>query len=380
MRFINGLSITLAILAAAGCSADTASEGSDAKHPRLREFIERGQEPNYQRPHGDLDRAWANCLDHLETLAGSAPVRFTCQVLEGQGVSSRLVALAFDGEFVAVIESSIPEVATTDRIVVDVVGGPGDDPFYSNPSVTKELVERYRGNDTIRLHAGLIEETPHYEMMARGFTVASIAYWGTSVRALDEPDEIGSAIREVGLVIDYYRDELGREPPLITGSLGNHLVLGALGKERVEAMQVLSLVPVMGGLQHHLAKITSEESWTSPDALKGQWVWRNIYRREGDRMAFDHRRMIDQRELIPQYIGDADYPWRELKLGGACSTIVLGEKDPRTLDYLAERESLPSNLQVWNTDHSLLHEAPEQARALFAKFADCLSSRPAPTD
>ena len=380
MRCINGLFITLAIFAAAGCSADTGSVRSDAENPRLREVIQRGQEQRYQRPGGNLERAWANCLDQLETLDGSAPVRTTCHVLEGQGVSSRLVALAFDDDFVPVIESSIPPVAINDRIVVEVVGGPGDDPFYSNPSVTKELVEQFRGNKTIRLNGGLMEETPHYEMMSRGFTVASIAYWGTSVRALDEPDEIGSAIREVGSAIDYYRDELGREPPLITGSLGNHLALGALGRERLEAMQVLSLVPAMDGLQHHLTRVMADEAWTSPDVLKGQWVWRNIYRRDGDRMTFDHRRMIDQREFIPQYIGDADYPWRELRLRGACSTIVLGEKDPRTLDYLAERESLPSNLQVWNTDHSLLHEAPEQARELFANFADCLSSNRAPSD
>lgn len=380
MRYINGLFITGSILVAAGCSADTGNAGAEAKHQQLREMIEQEREPRYQRPGGKLDRVWADCLDQLETLESPAPARATCHVLEGQGVSSEIVALALDGDFVPVIESRIPDLAIEGRIVVDVVGGPGDNPFYSNPPVTKELVEQFRGNKTIRLDGGLMEETPQYELMSRGFTVASIAYWGTSVRTLDEPDEIGSAIREVGSVIDYYRDQLDREPPLITGSLGNHLVLGALGKERVEAMQVLSLVPIMDGLQRHLVRVMADEAWTEPDVLKGQWVWRNIYRREGDRTAFDHRRVIDQREFVPQYIGDADYPWRELKLRGACSTIVLGEKDPRTRDYLADRKSLPSNLQVWDTGHSIFQEAPEQARALFAKFADCLSRKPAPTD
>ena len=345
----------------------------------IRDYLERSRSVRSDEPGGGLAPAWAICLEKLQASDGDLPERIICNTRAGQGVTSALVALQLDGKFIPVVESQIADVAIEGRLVVDVVGGPGDDPFYSNAAVTAEMVEKFRGNEQISVVGGIMEERPHYQLMQRGFTIASVAYWGTSVRTLAEADEIGSAIGEVGSVINYYRDRMGREPPMVTGSLGNHLVLGALGKERLETMQVLSLVPAMDGLQHHLVRVTADEAWTSPDVLKGDWVWRNIYRREGDRMAFDHRRMIDQREFIPRYIGDADYPWRELELKDPCSTIVLGDKDPRTSDYLADRESLPSNVQVWMANHSLLQEVPDQARALFAEFADCLLEGQTPT-
>ncbi|KPF86978.1 hypothetical protein IP81_19230 [Novosphingobium sp. AAP83] len=60
------------------------------------------------------------------------------------------------------------------------------------------------------------------------------------------------------MAVDYYRDSGGADLPLITIRLGNHLALAALGKGRIEKMNVLALVPMMDGLtiqlQAHIAK------------------------------------------------------------------------------------------------------------------------------
>lgn len=339
---------------------------------RMREFLERNKDNRVDDPTGGLGQAWADCLERLQAGEREGAQRIECNTVEGQGVTSTLVALRFEQDFVPVLESRMEDRAQDGRIIVDVVGGPGDSPFYSNPAVNAEIVEEFRGQDEISLVGVIMDEHPYYQLMLRGYTIASIAYSGTSVRTLDEPGEIVLAAREVGLVIDHYRDVLGEEPPLVTTSLGNHLALAALGQERLESMQVLSLVPVMDGLQHHLETARRNAEHDADDVLGGEYDWFNVYTRNGDDLSFDHRRMVDLRDFAPQFIGEADLAWRNLRPQAACSSVTLGDSDPRTAAYLAATENLPPHVRVWESDHDLFRGASDLSRQLFAEFADCL--------
>jgi len=343
----------------------------EEREQRIRRFIERASTERADDPTGGLARAWMECTERLQLAEDQTRQRITCTTMTGQGVRSTLLALRFGEGFVPVIESRAVDIASDGRVVVDVVGGPGDDPFYSNPAVTEQMVEDFRQIDDINLVGAIMEELPQYRLLQRGFTIASIGYWGTGIRTLNVPDEIELAIREVRSVIDYYRDELGREPALITTSLGNHLALGALGQDRLEAMQVLSLVPVMDGLQHHL-EVASRNDSDPDDPLHGDWIWRNIYIRSDAGVVFDHRRMQDRREFMREYVGAVDLPWRDMELESPCSTIVLGELDPRTSAYLARTGDPAPFVKVWPSDHDVFRGAPDRARGLFSEFAECL--------
>ncbi len=213
--------------------------------------------------------------------------------------------------------------------------------------------------------------------MKRGFTIASVGYWGTNLRTLNAPDEFELGKRDVLAAIEFYRAQIGEEPPLVTISLGNHLALAALGKDRLERMDVLSLVPVMDGLQHHIGRFlkTVEADKAEAEAkgeFFGEWISFNVHRQTEDGPAFDYSRSLAMHEVVPRYVGEANHAWKGVEFQSPCSAIVLGAKDPRTLAYLEETTERPAFVQVWDTDHITSLEAPERTRTLFADFADCL--------
>jgi hypothetical protein len=340
----------------------------------FREMITRSRSEHPQR---GLGYDWYDCQERYWPEENKTADRVVCESWTQQGVTITLIALKFGAEWVPVVESRLADAADGGPIVLDIQGGPGGEPLHVSEGMSDEFIARLRRNGLNDWLPGDIRQSPYNQLFERGYTVASIGYWGMNLKTLNLSDEFDLAIRDVRMAVDYYRDNRGADLPLIAVSLGNHLALAALGSERIEGMSVLALVPVMDGLQHHLTTSLAREKAKADQAghLFGTWTFFNVYRKSDDSVQFDHSRMLPMHEFIPRYVGDADFPWKEVTPSGPCAKVVLGAKDPRTLAFLAESDDLPDFVRVLEADHNLFEDAPDEARTLFAEFADCIASQ-----
>lgn len=370
-------SFALLLLAGGATYLTFAQTNEDIRRQEFRDLIATSRTEHPQR---GLGRDWFDCQVRYSSEENKAPNRVVCKAWTKQGVTSTLIALKFGAQWVPVVETRLADTVGGGPVVLDIQGGPGDEPFHVNRGVIDELdarLRRYRTDDRL---PDDIRQSPYYQLLERGYTVASIGYWGMNLRTLNAPDEFDIAARDVRMAVDYYRGSRGADLSLITASLGNHLALAALGKDRIEKMNVLALVPVMDGLQHHLKRIipdiAKKKAKSDEDVhLFGTWTFFNIYRQSGTGVKFDHSRMLRMHEFVPTYIGDADFPWKEVTPAKPCSKILLGDKDPRTLAYLNSANDLPDFVSVLKADHNLFEDEPGRLQTLFAEFADCLAKR-----
>ncbi|XAP79000.1 hypothetical protein ABC955_04255 [Citromicrobium bathyomarinum] len=353
----------------------SASTGIDAatRDRLFKELVDsRSDEPKLGLP-----RDWHACVGGVARLADKNASRIECDTWTAQGVTSTLVALREGDAFVPVVESRL-EVASDDgRYVIDVVGGPGGEPFPVRRGTTDEFFDRLKDAGLTPNIWDDMRVSPYRHLMGRGFTIASVGYWGTNIRTLGAADEIEMAFADVAAAVDFYRDQAGAEPALVTTSLGNHIALGALGRERLERMNVLAVVPVMDGLQHHLQRnrrenVEKREEAEAKGEPFGEWTTFNIYSKTDSGIAFDHSQVLPLHDYVPRYVGGRDLAFREVRPRGACSRIVLGNKDPRTRDYLAARPGRTKRLIVLNADHDLAKDDPQSVRSIFRDLAQRL--------
>jgi hypothetical protein len=355
----------------------SAPTDDDIRDQQLRKIIANSRS---EFPQTGLGHDWLDCLTRYWSDENKAADRVVCETWTQQGVTSSLIALQLGKQRVPVVESRLAGIASGGPVVLDIQGGPGGAPFHVSEGASDERISQLRRG---RLNDWLpedIQQSPYHQLLERGYTIASIGYWGMNLRTLNAPREFDIAARDVRMAVDYYRDKRGADLPLITVSLGNHLALAALGKERIQEMDVLSLVPVMDGLQHHLKRALSAMAADKDKAeaaghLYGDWASFNIYKQSSDGLRFGQSRMLPFDEFASRFIGDADFPWKGVTPHGPCSKVVLGNKDPRTLDYLSSVGELPGFVLALNADHNLFKDAPDQSEALFAGFADCIASR-----
>ncbi|MBH1942679.1 hypothetical protein I5L01_00405 [Erythrobacter sp. YJ-T3-07] len=372
------------LIAAGGCALGAiwffwSSDDEARRQANFRKMIEVSRS---DRPQGRLAKHWLECLERESHSAGRSDQRVRCASWSAQGITSTLIAVGAHDAIVPVVETQIPGTAQDGRYIIDVVGGPGDDPFHVEPDVDDALFDRLESSGRPARIWRDMRRSPYRDLMDHGYTIVSVGYWGTLVRTLQEPDEIELAFDDVRTAVNYYRDQSGAEPPLVTSSLGNHIALGALGRDRLERMEVLALVPVMDGLQHHIARsrreLEKERAKADTDAdLVGSWRIRNIYRRSGDGVIFDRSEMLPLRAYVERYVGAHDLAWKGIEPKGKCSRILLGALDPRTRDYLRANKNLPPHVIVLGADHDLADRAPEDVRGLFFDFADCLTKQEA---
>lgn len=372
------LACTFALMLLAGALyLRSAPTNDDIRDQHLREIIANSQSEFPQR---GLGHDWLDCLTRYWSDENKAADRVVCETWTQQGVTSSLIALQLGDHRVPVVESRLAETASAGPVVLDIQGGPGGVPFLVSEEASDERISQLRRS---RLNDWLpedIRQSPYQKLLERGYTIVSIGYWGMNLRTLNAPDEFALAAEDVRLAVDYYRDKEGADLPLITVSLGNHLALAALGKERIQEMDVLALVPVMDGLQHHLkralsAKVSEKEKAEAAGHLYGDWAPFNIYKQSSDGFRFDQSRMLPFDEFASRFIGKADFPWKGIMPRRPCSKVVLGSKDPRTLEYLASVEDLPDFVIALDADHNLFKDAPDRSQALFAGFADCIAPR-----
>lgn len=328
-------------------------------------------------PQSGLATDWLECLKPQKEGVGTLATRTICKTSTRNGLTSELIALEIDDQVVPVIESRLTD-ARSGPVIVEITGGPGGKPFAVDDALTEKQVAEMRDLG-IKVN-GIDRHASYVSLLNRGFTIASIGYWGTNFRTLNTPDEMQLAIREVRTVIDHYRDREGAEPALLTGSLGNHLALGALGEERLEAINFLALVPVMDGLQHHLRRFEkgTADARTRAKATGepyGEWKVFHLYKETKNGKDFDQLRMLPVHDFFPQYAGTADFPWSAIRPIGPCSRIILGSKDPRTRGYLAARDGLPQFITVLASDHDLFADAPIEMQAIFDRYSDCLEAQ-----
>lgn len=378
MRRSAVLACTFALLLLAGALYRwRAPTDDDIRDQDLREIIALSRSEFPQR---GLGHDWLDCLTRYWSDENKAADRVVCETWTQQGVTSSLIALQLGEQRVPVVESRLADAASDGPVVLDIQGGPGGAPFLVSEGASDEFISRLRRggmNDWLPEDIG---QSPYQRLLKRGYTIASIGYWGMNLRTLNAPDEFALAAEDVRLAVDYYRDKNGADLPLITVSLGNHLALAALGQERLQKMDVLALVPVMDGLQYHLKRALSARAAEKKKAeslghLYGDWVFFNIYKRSGDGLRFDESRMLPLDEFVLRFTGKADFPWKGITPRSPCSKVVLGSKDPRTLEYLASVEDTPDFVIALDADHNLFKDAPNRLQALFAEFADCIASR-----
>ncbi len=217
---------------------------------RAQEFREFVAMTRSDHPETGLPDDWFSCRERYLSDAHKAEDRVVCQTTTAQGITSTLIALKKDGDRVPVVESRLAGTPENSNDIVDIDGGPGGETFHIGSAMTKDEIDKLR-----RMGVNVTGEagtSPYHMLLERGFTVASVGYGATRIRTLNARDEIEVAIGDVRTAIDFYRDKNGAEPALIMSSLGNHIALGTLGKNRLGGMNFLALVPVMDGLQHHL--------------------------------------------------------------------------------------------------------------------------------
>ena len=326
------------------------------------------------KPGTGLPADWIACL---ERAGAAAPSRTICTTTTANGLTSELVAIKAGNSIVPVIQTRRVDAAPG-PVIIELVGGPGGSPFHIEDILPADVVAEWRRKGfTVN---GQVKQAAYVGLLQGGFTIASVGYWGTAMRTLDAPDEMQLAIGEVRAVVDYYRDRDGAEPALITTSLGNHLALGALGQARLEGMDVLALVPVMDGLQHHLRRVAKETARQREKARAsgkpfGQWTMFHIYKDRQGQRTFDHAGMLGMIEYVPRYMGKADYPWMDVRPSGPCSRIILGDRDPRTRDFLAANRTLPPFITVLPADHDLFADAGKAMLPIVERYGDCLKTR-----
>lgn len=368
--------VVLAFLVVAGW-ASALWVSDDRSKLRAREFEKVISMAHSDEPESGLASDWWECLKRQKDGGGTLVTRTVCKTSTTRGFTSELIALKIDDEIVPVIESRLTD-AEPGPVVVEITGGPGGKPFAVDDTLTDKQIAEMRDLG-IEVN-GQDLRASYVRLLKRGFTIASIGYLGNSFRTLNSPDEIQLAIREVRTVIDHYRNRDHAEPALLTISLGNHLALGALGEERLEAMNFLALVPAMDGLQHHLRRLAREtaEARTKAKATGepyGHWIVFHLYSETKGEKKFGQLRMLALDDFFPRYAGAADFPWSVIRPRGPCARVILGSKDPRTRGYLNARNELPQFVSVLASDHDLFADAPKEMHAIFDQYADCLAAQ-----
>ncbi|WP_435416992.1 hypothetical protein WAB17_08825 [Parerythrobacter aurantius] len=370
------IALVSALLVLAGLQAkSTADSGvSIASDSVFKEIIRSHRD----KPSFGIASDWHDCLMRLND-SGSKPARELCKTWTSDGYTSELVALSMDDLLVPVIETR-SNASAKNEVVVEVTGGPGGGLFYVDPNRLEDI-EKFRKLG-MKLN-GLDRFNIYTQFLDRGYTIASVGYWGTNIRTLNVAGEMELAMDEVRSTVDFYRDSDGIDPPLILTSLGNHLALGALGKERLEGMQFLALVPVMDGLQHHLSRVDEEEKEPRARAdakgsFYGNWTTFNIYKEDGGNLKFDRAQMLDMASYVPQFVDRFDYPWKAVTPASSCSRLILGDRDPRTREYLAANNELPRFVTILPAEHDLFVSSPYDMSLIFEEYADCLSARANP--
>lgn len=365
-KLIGSTAVLLA--AAVGMHLLTADAGNELS---AKDFDVMAARSHSEEPQRGLASDWVDCLAREEANPKRSGAQVVCKTWTEGGLTSELIALKFGTHRVPVIESRSTD-ARPGPVVVDITGGPGGTPFSVDQAISEKEIAEMRGLGGVKVH-GVERQAAYFRLLQRGFTIASIGYWGTSFRTLNAPKEMKRAIHDVRTAIDYYRDRDSAEPALLITSLGNHLALGALGKDRLEAMNFLAQVPVMDGLQYHLRRVATERQRALEAGQGfGQWIFFNIYRETEGNSGFDHVRMLPIQDFFPQYVGTADYPWHDVNPQGLCSRIILGNKDPRTVGFLASGDDLPNFITVLAADHDLFENAPQKMRRIFDGYSDCL--------
>lgn len=376
MRRSTKLVVALVVFVAAGWAlalvvADDRSKRRAEDHEKIIAMTRSNE------PRSGLASDWLQCLKRQKEGMRTPATRTICKTTTTTGLTSELIALKVGDQIVPVIESRLAD-AEPGPVLVDITGGPGGEPYAVDDALTDRQIAEMRDLG-IKVN-GQDWHASYVRLLERGFTIASIGYWGTSFRTLNSPDEIQLAIREVRTVIDHYRNRDGAEPALLTTSLGNHLALGALGEERLEAMNFLALVPVMDGLQHHLRRVERETAEARARAKAtgepyGDWTVFHLYSEANGEKEFGQVRMLPVHDFFPRYAGAADFPWSAVRPTGPCARIILGSKDPRTRGYLSARDELPQFVTVLASDHDPFADAPKEMHAVFNQYADCLAAQ-----
>lgn len=314
---------------------------------------------------------WVACLERI-TSSGLAPgmiEQTNCEEWSEQGLTSTLIALRSGDVLVPVIETYLEGATGPERTVIHLPGGTGGGLFQAMPAIPNRIRQLEGPGFAVQKPA---EAWPEMQLLKRGLTIASVGYWGTQIRTMNIADEVDLAKADVRAVFDFYADGDGNDPPLIATSLGNHIALGALGEERLEQLEFLSIVPVMDGLQHHLANTARLARDAEPDELHGSWSRFQIFNRSEEGDEFKETRMQSVGEHMRRYLGKVDLPLRDFVPQSACSRTVLPSEDYRTREYLGRNPDPPPHILVWQGDHDLFKDAPDQMQALFREFAECL--------
>lgn len=346
---------------------------------RLTPFsTDRRQMDNYSdQPSNGLAYDWVDCLEHFVPDASQDSAKIFCIDWTKRGVTSTLYALRVEGDLIPVVESRADSAPETGQVMIEVVGGTGGVPFHVTEVVPNWMEQKFGEANARAIRAGEAEEIAHYQALKRGITVASVGYWGTHIRTLNEPDEIERAGADVRRVVDYYLEAQKREPALLTISLGNHVALAGLGQDRLEKMNVLSLVPVMDGLQNHLKRAFERaEKQNARGENSDSWSTFNVYKMAKQGPEFEFSDFIPIEDHLPKFTGEVDLPWADVSPKSPCFETVLGAKDYRTREYLRETSQWPEHVTVLLADHNIQRDAPVTTSRIMADFTECVLASP----
>lgn len=327
------------------------------------------------RPGSD-DAKWTNCLAQLRQRGShsSQLQRKECASWTHQGITSTLVAIYDKSNIVPVIESRLEQFPQASGHVLQLVGGTGGSPFSTSPSPPDYISNSDKrkgdiGEDAVSYFGP--RDTPEFVMMQAGHTIASVAYWGTGFRTLNQPDEIEYAAKDVRMTNKFYSLLDGKEPIILAESLGNHVALPALGKKHLERANILSLVPVIDGLQH---AFEMHDRRTEPELKGKNFTTFAIYTEADGEPKFAKRGMLAVGRHIRKFVAGRGLNFSGFEPKNACSRIVLGEQDYRTRIYLERTRILPDHVILLKSDHDVVRGAPDAITLITRRFLDCVSA------
>jgi hypothetical protein len=290
---------------------------------------------------------------------------FVCSVWRSNEVISTLIAIKYEDTFVPVVEtySILPQQRKTR--ILHLTGGTGGNLLALYPSVDPDLrtkIETWGGSV-----GPDFTDLPYMELLSLGHTIASVGYWGTTVRTSGSKAEIEDAIKDVEAAYEFYSASDEQAPAIVAESLGAHLALGAIGRERLQQANFIFVSPSMDGIQHALTAFDRERL----KKLERKEFY--VYRRNEGGWKFESVQNFGLAEHIRTYVGGKDLPLTKLKPKTPCSKVFVGMDDYRLQNFLSNKDKFGDYIRILGGRHRLIQENPVEMAEYFREFSKCLS-------
>lgn len=315
-------------------------------------------------PYRSLGERWRECALRIERIGLPSDGAYHCETWTYGRVSSKLIAIRGSGLTVPIVETSLIHSEKISRRLIHLTGGTGGEVLQVYPPVSESI--RIKINNLGGQVSPNFEDLAFMNFITSGHTIVSIGYPGTTMRTTKEYDEIRLSIKEVRSVFEFYTDKDGTSPAIISESLGNHILLGALGLKKLETVDFLAISPSMNGIQYALNE--RRENFPTAHLWKDFYVWS----RRSNSLTFKAIEKIDVASHIEKFSGGRVLSWRFIEPKSDCSRILLASEDYRVPLDLLKSGGRHEKVYILSGDHNLLADSAI-TESYIVNFSNCIN-------